>query len=301
MPHSVIELVGLLDLERIDDNLFRGIQPDTKRQRVFGGQVAAQSLVAASRTVDADHHVHSLHSYFLRPGDPAVPIVYDVDDLRDGRSFVTRRVAARQHGEEIYFQTVSYQAAEDGLDHQDAMPDVKPPEDCPTLTELFRRHSPDAATEWEKEWAALEIRWAGDSSPRGGLDPSDHPARNRLWVRVHGDLPSETPSDRVLQNAAFTYASDLTLLAVSLVPHGVQISSPRLMPASLDHAMWFHRPFRADQWRLTPTRGRRRHGRRGGGSPRPGGQPSLPHRSSCGGVAVRVGDRRSANCGREGR
>ncbi|RLV49256.1 acyl-CoA thioesterase II [Nocardioides mangrovicus] len=246
MPHSVEELVGLLDLERIDDNLFRGTQPDTSRQRVFGGQVAAQSLVAASRTVDAEHHVHSLHSYFLRPGDPAVPIVYDVDDLRDGRSFTTRRVAARQHGQEIYFQTVSYQIDEDGLDHQDAMPDVTPPQECPQLSDLFRDHAPEAAEEWDKEWAALDIRWAGDSSESGGLAPDQHPARNRLWVRINGELPD----DPTLHDAVFTYASDLTLLAVSLVPHRIMIGSPKLMPASLDHAMWFHRRFRADRWWL---------------------------------------------------
>ncbi|MCW2758099.1 MAG: acyl-CoA thioesterase [Nocardioidaceae bacterium] len=247
MPGSIEELVGLLALERIDDNLFRGTQPDTHRQRVFGGQVAAQAFVAAARTVPDDRHVHSLHSYFLRGGDPAIPIVYDVDDLRDGRSFTTRRVMARQHGRPIYYQTLSYQVdEEDQLDHQDAMPDVPAPDECPSLSELFRRQSAETAAEWESEWSALDLRWAGDSSPRGGLDATEHPARNRLWVRIQGDLPD----DRVVHEAAFTYASDLTLLAVSLVPHDLRINSPKVMPASLDHSMWFHRPFRANEWWL---------------------------------------------------
>jgi acyl-CoA thioesterase-2 len=247
VPGSIEELVGLLDLERIDDNLFRGTQPDTHRQRVFGGQVAAQAFVAAARTVPDDRHAHSLHSYFLRGGDPSIPIVYDVDDLRDGRSFTTRRVMARQHGRPIYYQTLSYQVdEEDQLDHQDAMPDVPAPDECPSLGELFRRQSPETAAEWESEWSALDLRWAGDSSPRGGLDAGEHPARNRLWVRIQGALPD----DRVVHEAAFTYASDLTLLAVALVPHDMRINSPKVMPASLDHSMWFHRPFRANEWWL---------------------------------------------------
>ena len=223
MPSSVQELVELLDLEAIEDNLFRGTQPDTSLQRVFGGQVAAHALVAASRTVPEEYGVHSLHSYFLRPGDVKVPIVYDVDPLRDGRSFVTRRVVARQHGRPIYFQTASYQKHEEGFEHQDAMPDVSPPEECPTLSELFGRQSQMQSDRWEREWAVLDVRWAGDSRPDGELDASVHPAQARLWIRVNGDLPD----DRILHGAAFAYASDLTLLGASLVPHGLHVASPR--------------------------------------------------------------------------
>ena len=153
MPSSADELVALLDLETIDVNLFRGTQPDTLLQRVFGGQVAGQSLVAGARTVDPPLAVHSLHSYFLRPGDVAVPIVYDVERMRDGRSFSTRRIVARQHGRPIYFMTASFQVPEDGFDHQDVMPDVPAPED-----------SVEIGDRWRDEWGALELRAIGDSN-----------------------------------------------------------------------------------------------------------------------------------------
>jgi acyl-CoA thioesterase-2 len=246
VPASAEELVALLDLEAIDVNLFRGTQPDTLLQRVFGGQVAAQSLVAGARTVEPPRSTHSLHSYFLRPGDTAVPIVYDVERMRDGRSFSTRRVVARQHGRPIYFMTVSFQIPEHGFDHQDQMPPVPAPEDCVDLAELFRRRSPDHGDEWLAEWAALELRAIGDSRPGGELPVDGRPAQSRLWIRVNGRLDD----DELIHKAAFTYASDMTLLASSLVPHGVTISSPRVQSASLDHTIWFHRPFRADQWLL---------------------------------------------------
>ena len=161
MPKSAEELVELLDLETIDTNLFRGIQPDTMLQRVFGGQVAAQSLVAGARTVEPPLSVHSLHSYFLRPGDTTVPIVYDVERMRDGRSFSTRRVVARQHGRSIYFMTISFQRPEDGFDHQDRMPTVPPPEESLSVGEVVRRRSPERAEQWLTEWAALELRAIG--------------------------------------------------------------------------------------------------------------------------------------------
>ncbi len=246
MPSSVQELVDLLDLETIDVNLFRGKQPDTMLQRVFGGQVAAHALVAASRTVDAAYEVHSLHSYFLRPGDTAVPILYDVEALRDGRSFAARRVVARQHGRPIYYLTASFQRPEEGFEHQDLMPEVPGPDDCLSLGEIFSRRSGRNSEEWNREWAALDVRYAGDSRPGGNLPNDLHPSRARLWIRVSGDLPD----DRMQHVAAFTYASDMTLLAAALVPHGVHISSPKVQSASLDHTIWFHRPFRADEWWL---------------------------------------------------
>lgn len=246
MPRSAEELAALLDLEAIDVNLFRGTQPDTLLQRVFGGQVAAQSLVAGARTVDPPLSAHSLHSYFLRPGDTAVPIVYDVERMRDGRSFSTRRVVARQHGRPIYFMTVSFQVPEGGFEHQDVMPQVPSPEESLDMGELFRRRSPDRADEWQAEWAALELRAIGDSRPGGRMPSDEKPAQSRLWIRVSGRLDD----DELTHKAAFTYASDLTLLGSTLVPHGVVVSSPEVQSASLDHTIWFHRPFRADEWLL---------------------------------------------------
>lgn len=245
MPHDVAELVELLDLEKIEDNLFRGRQPDTQMQRVFGGQVAAQSLVAAARTVDESFVAHSLHAYFLHPGDTSVPIVYDVDDVRDGRSFATRLVRARQHGRPIFGLTASFQRHEEGFDHQDAMPRVPPPQDCRSLIDATPE-SGRAHDEWEREWAALEVRYASDSRPGGGLEDDEYPARQRLWIRINGRLGESS----LLHQAAFSYASDMTLLGASLVPHRVYISSPSVQAASLDHSIWFHRPFRADEWWL---------------------------------------------------
>ena len=245
MPRSVEELIALLDLEAVEDNLFRGRQPDTALQRVFGGQVAAHALVAAARTVERRYVVHSMHSYFLRPGDTSVPIVYDVTSVRDGRSFATRGVLARQHGRPIFQMSANFQVPEDGLDHQDVMPDAPPPEECQDLIEVGGRAGGDSEA-WEREWAALQVRYVGDSRPGGPLDDPAVPARARLWIRVNGRL-----ADEPLQHlAAFTYASDMTLLGAALVPHGVPISSPEIQAASLDHSIWFHRPFRADEWWL---------------------------------------------------
>lgn len=245
MPSSAAQLLDLLELEDLDVDLYRGRQPDTVRQRVFGGQVAAQALVASTRSVDAAFSLHSLHSYFLRPGDTAVPIIYDVERLRDGRSFVSRRVVARQHGRPIYFQTCSYQLPEDGYDHQDVMPDVVPPEEGFPLLELARARGGTVAEDWQREWAALDVRHLGMTG-RGLEVVADQSARARLWIRVDGDLPV----DPVIHQAAFTYATDLTLLGATLVPHGVTIDSPGLQAASLDHTVWFHRPLRADRWWL---------------------------------------------------
>ncbi|MDP3968188.1 MAG: acyl-CoA thioesterase II [Nocardioides sp.] len=246
MPRSVQELVELLDLERIEVDLFRGHQPDTLVQRVFGGQVAAHALVAAHHTVDPAYEVHSLHSYFLRPGDPTVPIVYDVERIREGRSFATRRVMARQHGKPIYYQTLGFQRPESGLEHQDPMPEVPGPDDCPSLAEVVAERTGERSEEWEREWAALDVRHAGRSGPGGDLPDDGHPSRARLWMRVDGRLPDE----RLHHVAAFTYASDMTLIGATLVAHGRSPMDGSVMPASLDHTVWFHRPFRADEWWL---------------------------------------------------
>jgi acyl-CoA thioesterase-2 len=246
VPQSLDDLVTLLDLERIEENLFRGRQPDTSLQRVFGGQVAGQALVAAVRTVPAERAVHSLHSYFLLPGDPSVPIVYDVEHVRDGRSFATRRVAARQHGSVIFYLTASFQVAEDGLNHQDAMPPVPEPDECTELAELFAMFSKAPRSAWDREWAALDIRYAGDSRRVREWQSEHHPAQARLWMRAAGDLPD----DPTTHACVLTYASDLSLLGATLIPHNLHIGAPGLLTASLDHSMWFHRPFRADEWLL---------------------------------------------------
>lgn len=237
-------LVGLLDLEYLDVDLFRGRQPDSVRQRVYGGQVAAQALVAATRTVPDDFQVHSLHSYFLLPGDYTVPIIYDVQRIRDGKSFVTRRVSARQHGRIIYNQTVSYQVVEDGWDHQDVMPEVGGPDQGISMVDLMKERDAEEGAALGKEWEALDVRYLGNT--RYGLENADpdHPAQARAWIRIDGRL-----SDDVLEHLAlFTYASDVSLLGAALAAHPADPTNTQM--ASLDHTIWFHRPFRADQWWL---------------------------------------------------
>jgi acyl-CoA thioesterase-2 len=175
-----------------------------------------------------------------------VPIIYDVESTRDGRSFSVRRVVARQHGRPIFYMAVSFQVPEDGLDHQDVMPAVTGAAGCPPLGEVMAGLTGRAREAWDREWAALDVRFAGDSRPGGGLGDPAHPALARVWLRAAGTLPD----DPALHAAVLAYASDLTLLAASLVPHDTYIGDPRLQPASLDHVMWFHRPFRADAWLL---------------------------------------------------
>lgn len=245
MPISTHELAQLLDVEQLEVNLFRGAQPaESQMKRVYGGQVAGQAVMAALKTVPADRYLHSVHMYFLLGGDPALPIIYDVDTLRDGRSFTTRRVSARQHGKIIFTMTASFQVAEDGWDHQDGMPPTPGPEDATPMADLIGIAHPDAAEAWKKEWGGFDLRYVGD--PRTQDDPSHAlvPAVQRMWFRADEALPD----DPALHQAAFTYYSDFSLLAVALAPHGVLISSSKVQPASLDHTIWFHRPVRADQW-----------------------------------------------------
>ncbi len=250
MPRSTGELVDLFDLETIEDGLYRGRQPETSMQRVFGGQVLGQALQAASQTVEPGRLVHSFHAYFLLGGDPAVPIVYDVDTLRDGRSFSARRVAARQHGKHIFYLTASYQGDEPGLEHQDVAPGVPAPEQCPALADsVAGQRSEEVRAVMAAEFGALDFRFAGSSAPGGRLHDPDRPAIARLWMRA---APSGVPlpEDQVLHRSLLAYMSDLSLLHASLVPHEATIAVEDLVRASLDHAMWFHRPFRADEWLL---------------------------------------------------
>jgi acyl-CoA thioesterase-2 len=246
VPQSVAELTDLLDLEEIEVGLFRARQPTTQLQRVFGGQVLAQALTAAIRTVPEERILHSLHGYFLVPGRTDIGIVYDVELVRDGGSFSSRRVVARQAGRVIFYLSSSFHRSEEGYDHADPVPEGVPaPDACPRLSEVMSQASGRPASVWDSEWGALDVRYVGDSR-RGGI-PSDaeHPARARVWVKTDGPLPD----DPRLHQAVLAYASDLTLLSASTVPHGV-IVGLNVQAASIDHAMWFHRPFRADEWLL---------------------------------------------------
>ena len=248
MSDALADLVELLDLEPIEVNIFRGIQPDEDRQRVFGGQVAGQALVAAARTVDEPgRHVHSLHAYFLRPGDPSVPILYEVDRLRDGRSFTTRRVVAIQHGQPIFNLQASFHDTEPGLDyHIESPADVPAPESLPTYRERMERYR-DRVGDWLDRPRPIDTRYV---PPDPAFEPGIKTDGQLVWMRADGTLPD----DPVLHACIVTYASDMTLLDTALRPSGVSNLTHDLMMASLDHAMWFHRPFRADDWLLYQQR-----------------------------------------------
>ncbi len=238
------DLVALLDVEAIEVNIFRGNSPDENRQRVFGGQVAGQALVAAARTIDqAGRDVHSLHAYFIRPGDPTVPILYEVDRLRDGKSFSTRRVVAIQHGKVIFNLQASFHAHEQGLDYQPQMPsDVPDPESLPDFKTRMEPYK-EQLGEWYDRPRPIDTRYV-DSDP---ISREGNPRTGqRVWMRADGSLPA----DQVLHSCIVTYASDMTLLDTALLPHGIGWTDGKVQMASIDHAMWFHRPFRADDWLL---------------------------------------------------
>lgn len=236
------ELLDLLDLQRTGPEDFRGRSPEESLQRVFGGQVAGQALVAAGRTVPEDRPVHSLHAYFLRPGDPRVPIDYLVDRIRDGRSFTTRRVVAMQHGRAIFNLAASFHLVEPGLEHQLPMPDVPPPEALPTFGQLVANHREQLPPYYRRP-RPIDVRYVAEP-PWMARPGSGRPPRSAVWMRTDGALPD----DPLLHVCALTYASDLTLLDSVLLAHGLSWESVR--GASLDHAMWFSRPFRADEWML---------------------------------------------------
>ena len=244
MGKALDRLIDLLDLEQIEVNIFRGRSPEERMQRVFGGQVAGQALVAAGRTVPADRPVHSLHAYFIRPGDPAVPIVYLVDRVRDGRSFTTRRVSAVQHGETIFTLSASFHHVEPGPEHADPMPDVPPPEAVERNSDRLARLLEDVPRQVLQ--GPVDLRSVGPMSAEAARDPALRTTRNLIWLRVDGDLPD----DPLLHVCLMTYASDMTLLDTVLLEHGLAWGDNKIKGASLDHAMWFHRPFRADRWLL---------------------------------------------------
>jgi acyl-CoA thioesterase-2 len=238
-------LVRLLDLEPIEQDIFRGVSPTSRLQRVFGGQVAGQALVAAGRTVPCDRAVHSLHSYFIRPGDPTVPIVYQVDRVRDGRSFSTRRVVAVQHGETIFSLSASFQLDQPGLDHQTPMPEVPAPETLPTFEQRYA-DAPEPLAAMRSNWPRpIDVRYV-DDPPWQQLAKGPRSGATRVWMRAAGTLPDEP----LLHACVLTFASDMTLLDSVLVRHGLAAGMDMVTLASLDHAVWFERPFRADEWFL---------------------------------------------------
>lgn len=245
MPAGVDQLIALLDLEQRGPGVFVGAADETStRQRVFGGQVLAQALTAAYRTVPDDRIAHSLSAYFVRSGLAGVPIEYRVDEIRDGGSFSTRTLAASQQGRTIFFMGCSFHRLEPGLNHADTIPQgVAAPQDCPPLSEVLGARSRRSAEAWRQEWGVLETRFASDTSAVNGAHAD---AAMKVWVRTESALP---PDPR-LHQAVLAYASDLTLLAVSTVPHPVVFAGPGMQAASINHAMWFHRPARADQWLL---------------------------------------------------
>ncbi len=244
--NAVQELTKLLDLERLEVDLFRGVSPQIGWQRVFGGQVIAQALVAAQRTVDEDRHVHSLHAYFMRPGDPSVPIIYEADRIRDGKSFTTRRVVALQHGHAIFSLSASFQIDEDGFEHQVEFPDVPAPENLPGEDEIREHYLTNAPEAVRKYWLRprpIEFRPADLQNyfTREKREPLQS-----VWVRATGP----GLDDRRLQNAFLAYLSDMTLLDTSLYAHGTSVFHENLQAASLDHAMWFHRRPDFNDWLL---------------------------------------------------
>ncbi|OFE13037.1 acyl-CoA thioesterase II [Pseudohongiella acticola] len=240
------QLFDHLELEKLDENLYRSAHKNEGWFRVYGGQVLAQALLSASHTVPDDRHVHSLHAYFLRPGDLKQPIIFQVDRIRDGRSFTTRRVVAMQHGKAILNMAASFQIPEEGLSHQAQMPDVPPPEECANrkeMAEQFRgKVSDDLLDRFSRQFAVdlrhVDINSLFDNTPKEPV--------TSVWFRVNTELPADY--DRHAHMLA--YASDMTLLQTSLRPHGQSLFDPKLQIASLDHAMWFHRPFRTDDWLL---------------------------------------------------
>jgi acyl-CoA thioesterase-2 len=250
VTEALDDLLDLLDLERIEQDIFRGESRSAIVPRVFGGQVAAQALVAAGRTVPQDRVAHSLHAYFLRAGDPGAPIVYTVDRIRDGRSFTTRRVVAVQHGQPIFHLSASFQTYEEGLEHQADMPPAPAPETLPTAAEMLPRYAdrfvhPDTVERFLEARAAVDLRYVEE--PPYGTAGTPREPRSQVWFRTNGKLAD----DPLLHVCLATYVSDMTLLDSVLLAHGRGgWAVGDVVGASLDHAMWFHRPFRADEWLL---------------------------------------------------
>ncbi|MCH9765825.1 MAG: acyl-CoA thioesterase II [Alphaproteobacteria bacterium] len=259
-PKQPVEgLLKLLDLETLEENLFRGVSPDIGWQRVYGGQVLGQALVAASRTVPSPRTAHSLHAYFLIGGDPTIPIVYDVERTRDGGSFTNRHVKAQQHGNTIFSMSVSFHGNEESFNHQAKMPDVPPPEELPSaavLMEKFIDKLPEGMQKYWKKKHPVDMRPVDVSRY---MNREKHAPAQNVWLRANGTLPD----DQSLHHCVLAYASDFTLLDTALIAHGKLMFDNDIQLASLDHALWFHRPFRVDDWLLYSQESPNAHGARG--------------------------------------
>ncbi|MGO4701225.1 acyl-CoA thioesterase II [Dyella sp. 2RAB6] len=244
--NHVRELVDLLHLERLEDNLFRGQSRDIGTRFVFGGQVLGQALSAAQQTVDSSRSAHSLHAYFLRAGDIDAPIVYSVERTRDGGTFSSRRVVAIQHGQPILNGSISFQIEEEGFEHQTAMPEVPAPEDIAPMQPLppdKLAKLPEKLQRWLGLEAPIEFRHVW---PQDKLHPSKRPPYQHIWFRVAAPIGDSA----VLHHALLAYASDFNLIGTATLPHGISYYTHNVQMASLDHALWFHRPFRVDEWLL---------------------------------------------------
>jgi len=240
------QLLTTLTLEPLEDNLFRGPKSSVGWQRVYGGQVLGQALLAATATVEPKRSIHSLHGYFLLAGDPARDIIYEVERIRDGGSFTTRRVRGIQHGRSIFTMNASFHIEEDGYEHQSAMPAAPPPETLPSVKDLVRQmidFLPDNMRAYWNREHPVDVRIV-DPSRYSSRQPRT--AEQAIWLKTAGQLP-DTPS---IHQAVLAYASDFTLLDTALIAHGKLLFDQDIQLASLDHAMWFHRPFRADEWLL---------------------------------------------------
>ena len=255
VSHTLEKLLELLDLEPLEVNIYRGQNRDIGSGRVYGGQVLAQALVAARRTVDEERDAHSLHGFFILPGDMTAPIVYFVDRLRDGKSFTTRQVTGIQHGRAIFNMSVSFHVSEEGISHQTEMPDVAPPESLPSELDLIRAMESRIP---EKLRAVYTQDRPIDFRPINPIDPFNPQKQEPLkyvWIRALGEMGPE----QLMHQSVLAYASDHGLLGAALLPHRLSIQMPQLQVASLDHSLWFHRPFRADEWLLyemeSPTAG----------------------------------------------
>ena len=247
MAYSIDDLIDLLDLEPLERNIYRGFNRDIGSGRIFGGQVLAQALVAARRTIEEeDRSVHSLHGYFILAGDLEIPVVYFVDRLRDGRSYTTRRVTAIQHGRAIFNMASSFHRHEEGLSHQTEMPEVPGPEGLASELDIIRERKdelPEHLRDLLTQDRPLDFR---PVEPWDPFDPRPGPPVRHTWIRTVGELDDHP----VHHQAVLAYASDYGILGTALLPHGKTVRDRDVMAATLDHAIWFHRPFRVDEWLL---------------------------------------------------
>ncbi|MBA3988568.1 MAG: acyl-CoA thioesterase II [Idiomarina sp.] len=246
MSQVLQDLLNLLDLETIEEGLYRGQSQDLGFAALFGGQVMGQALCAAKKTIDEDRQVHSLHSYFLRPGDAHKPIVYDVENIRDGKRFSTRRVQAIQHGKPIFYMTASFQVGEQGLDHQAQMPDVPGPEGLISDLDVHRQHAELIPAPLRNKFTSdkpILMRFVTEYNP---FNPQQTEPQRYVWLKANGAMPDDLRVHKYL----LAYASDFNFLPTALQPHGLSFASPKLQMATIDHAMWFHRDFRMDDWLL---------------------------------------------------